>query len=125
MRCTTLTVSLTISRQKKMGVIVHICGQMRNVYAQVEMIHSDVLSFDSCVAMSDAKKHLKKHVLNGKCQHMDTGIWEAGESGTVSSQMLERWFRDYFTGMWSGNKITAYEYSGNQIGNRKATEEKS
>ena len=88
------------------------------------MIHSDVLSFDSCVAMSDAKKHLKKACADGKCQHMDTGIWESGESGTVSSQMLEGWFRDYFTGMWSGNKITAYEYSGNQIGNPESNRRK-
>ncbi len=54
-----------------------------------------MLSFDSCVAMSDAREHLKKHVLMG---NVSTWTLEFGirESGTVSSQMLERWFRDYF-----------------------------
>ena len=73
---------------EKMGVIVHICGQMRNVYAQVEMIHSDVLSFDSCVAMSDAKKHLKKHVLMG---NVSTWTLEFGKPEKVEQLAVKCW----------------------------------
>ena len=37
-----------------MGTIVHICGQMSPVYREVDLIHSNVLSFDSVVSMKAA-----------------------------------------------------------------------
>lgn len=52
-------------RDGKTGTIVHICGQMRSVFSQVDQIQSDALSFDSMVPMQQAKKHLKDRVLMG------------------------------------------------------------
>lgn len=45
--------------------IVHICGQMKNVYDEVNKIKSDVLSFDSIVPMKDARKNLGDRLLMG------------------------------------------------------------
>lgn len=70
------------------GKIMHICGQMKNVYAQAEMIHSDVLSFDSCVAMKDAKAHLKNHVLMG---NVSTWTLEFGEPEKVEQLAVKCW----------------------------------
>lgn len=64
------------------GSIVHICGQMKNVYRQAEMLHADVLSFDSCVAMKEAKEHLTKHVLMG---NVSTWALEFGEPEKVKA----------------------------------------
>ncbi len=47
------------------NTIVHICGQMHNVYSQINMVRSNALSFDSIVPMSDARKNLKNRVLMG------------------------------------------------------------
>ncbi len=52
-------------KDQAMGTIVHICGQMKNVYAQANLIRSDVLSFDSCVSMAEAKECLPGRVLMG------------------------------------------------------------
>ncbi len=46
-------------------VIVHICGQMRQVYSQAAMIESDVLSFDSIVPIREARAALPDRVLMG------------------------------------------------------------
>lgn len=45
--------------------IVHICGQMKAVYEQVNKVTSDVLSFDSIVPIDEAKKQLGNRVLMG------------------------------------------------------------
>lgn len=52
-------------RKEHAGTIVHICGQMRPVYNEVDELHSDVLSFDSVVPMKEAREHLKSRVLMG------------------------------------------------------------
>ncbi len=52
-------------QSEKMGTIVHICGQMRSVYEQVNQIHSDVLSFDSIVPMKKARENLRGRILMG------------------------------------------------------------
>lgn len=49
----------------KLGTIVHICGQMKSVYRQIDMVHSDALSFDSVVPMQEARKNLADRVLMG------------------------------------------------------------
>lgn len=46
-------------------VIVHICGQMRDVFAQVAEIRSDALSFDAVVPMSEARRMMPNRVLMG------------------------------------------------------------
>ena len=45
--------------------IVHICGHMKNVYKEVNEVHSNALSFDSAVPMMDARKNLADRVLMG------------------------------------------------------------
>lgn len=45
--------------------IVHICGQMHNVYSQIDMVGSNALSFDSVVPMKEAREHLPERVLMG------------------------------------------------------------
>lgn len=52
-------------KERHVATIVHICGQMKNVYSQADMIESNVLSFDSCVAMREARENIKRHVLMG------------------------------------------------------------
>lgn len=77
------------SLQKEiMGKIMHICGQMKNVYPQAEMIHSDVLSFDSCVAMRDAREHLKNHALMG---NVSTWTLEFGQPDKVEQLAVKCW----------------------------------
>ncbi|MDO5410887.1 MAG: MtaA/CmuA family methyltransferase [Lachnospiraceae bacterium] len=51
--------------QENKPVIIHICGQMKNVYPQLRQLKSDVLSFDSIVPMSEARKNLPNRVLMG------------------------------------------------------------
>jgi len=52
-------------KDKHAGTIVHICGQMRSVYKQVDMLHADALSFDAVVPMREARKNLGDRVLMG------------------------------------------------------------
>lgn len=66
----------------KTGVIVHICGQMKSVYKQIDMVKSDVLSFDSVVPMKEARKHLGDRVLMG---NVSTYALEFGEQEKVAA----------------------------------------
>lgn len=50
---------------KHAGTIVHICGQMRSVYEQINMVHADALSFDAVVPMKEARANLGDRVLMG------------------------------------------------------------
>lgn len=68
-------------QETKIGTIVHICGQMKNVYQQVDMVHSDVLSFDSVVSMKEARKNLEGRVLMG---NVSTYALEFGDPGRIS-----------------------------------------
>ncbi|MEG1505687.1 MAG: uroporphyrinogen decarboxylase family protein [Lachnospiraceae bacterium] len=52
-------------QKKKMGTIVHICGQMNPVYKEVQEVRSNALSFDSVVPMKEAREHLGNRVLMG------------------------------------------------------------
>lgn len=72
-------------QEEKMGTIVHICGQMKSVYQQVEKLHSDVLSFDSIVPMREAREHLKNRALMG---NVSTYALEFGDPKRV--KMLTR-----------------------------------
>jgi [methyl-Co(III) methanol-specific corrinoid protein]:coenzyme M methyltransferase len=66
--------------EQTMGTIVHICGQMKNVYEQVNKVRSDALSFDSMVPMSEARKQLGDRVLMG---NVSTYALEFGDSDKV------------------------------------------
>lgn len=68
-------------KEVPIGTIVHICGQMKNVYKQVGMVHSDVLSFDSVVSMKEARKNLKDRVLMG---NVSTYALEFGDPQRIS-----------------------------------------
>lgn len=52
-------------REKGVGTIVHICGQMNTVYAQVAEVRSHALSFDAIVSMTRARENLPGRVLMG------------------------------------------------------------
>lgn len=52
-------------QQKKLGTIVHICGQMHSVYPEIAKVKSSALSFDSIVPMREAREHLPDRVLMG------------------------------------------------------------
>lgn len=45
--------------------IVHICGQMKAVYPQLQKVNSHVLSFDSVVSMQEARENLPDRILMG------------------------------------------------------------
>ncbi len=61
---------------------------MKNVYPQAELIHSDVLSFDSCVSMREAREHLKKHALMG---NVSTWTLEFGQPEKVEQLAVKCW----------------------------------
>lgn len=69
-------------QKEKIGTIVHICGQMRSVYKQVDMIKSNALSFDSVVSMKNARENLPNRVLMG---NVSTYTLEFGTPEKVSS----------------------------------------
>lgn len=68
-------------QKEKIGTIVHICGQMRSVYKQVDMIKSDVLSFDSVVSMKNARANLQDRILMG---NVSTYTLEFGTPDKIS-----------------------------------------
>lgn len=68
-------------RAEGAGTIVHICGQMKAVYGQVDGIRSQVLSFDSMVPMSEAKANLPGRVLMG---NVSTYALEFGDPEKVA-----------------------------------------
>ncbi len=53
------------ARDRGCYTIVHICGQMNKVYNQIAKIRADILSFDSVVSISEAKKNLKGRLIMG------------------------------------------------------------
>ena len=65
----------------KLGAIVHICGKMKSVYQQVNMIHSDALSFDSVVSMREARQALQGRVLMG---NISTYTLEFGDCDKIA-----------------------------------------
>ena len=69
-------------QEEKIGTIVHICGQMRSVYKQVNMIKSDALSFDSVVSMKSARENLPNRILMG---NVSTYALEFGTPEKISS----------------------------------------
>ena len=52
-------------RTEGVGIIVHICGHMGNVYPQMNQVQADALSFDSVVPMKEARENLPGRVLMG------------------------------------------------------------
>ena len=75
-------------QEEKMGTIIHICGQMKPVYEQAKLLHSDVLSFDSCVAMREAKNNLPDRVLMG---NVSTYTLEFGDEEKVKTLAKKCW----------------------------------
>ena len=64
--------------------IVHICGHMKNVYKEVNEVHSNALSFDSAVPMMDARKNLADRVLMG---NVSTYTLEFGSDRTQLARL--------------------------------------
>jgi [methyl-Co(III) methanol-specific corrinoid protein]:coenzyme M methyltransferase len=69
-------------QSEETGTIVHICGQMRSVYEEINDVHSNALSFDSVVPMKEARAHLKDRVLMG---NVSTYALEFGEPEKVKA----------------------------------------
>ncbi|XCP86691.1 methylcobamide:CoM methyltransferase MtbA [Roseburia hominis] len=69
-------------QEEKLGTIVHICGQMSPVYAEVGEMHSSALSFDSIVPMKEAREHLESRVLMG---NVSTYALEFGDPDRVKA----------------------------------------
>jgi len=61
-------------------VIVHICGQMKNVYGKVKKLRSEVLSFDSIVNIKEAINNLPNHYIMG---NISTYALEFGEKEKI------------------------------------------
>ena len=70
--------------------VVHICGQMKNVYAEVGKIKSDVLSFDSIVNMKEVKENLPGRLVMG---NVSTYTIEFGEPGKIA-ELTKKCARD-------------------------------
>ncbi|NCB71188.1 MAG: MtaA/CmuA family methyltransferase [Clostridia bacterium] len=68
-------------KSENAGTIVHICGQMKSVYSQVDKINSDALSFDSLVSMKEARENLGNRVLMG---NVSTYTIEFGEPEKIA-----------------------------------------
>lgn len=79
----------SIHKENK-AVIVHICGQMKRVYNEMNEIKSDVLSFDSIVNMIDARKNLKDRILMG---NVSTYTIEFGEPEKIQ-RLTEKCIKD-------------------------------
>lgn len=67
---------------KNAGSIVHICGQMRSVYEQVNKIHANALSFDAVVPMREARNNLGNRVLMG---NVSTFALEFGDEKRIEN----------------------------------------
>ncbi|WP_425446520.1 methylcobamide:CoM methyltransferase MtbA [Dethiothermospora halolimnae] len=67
-------------KEENIGTIVHICGQMKNVYSQVNKIGSDILSFDSIVNINEAKESLGDRLIMG---NVSTYTIEFGDKSKV------------------------------------------
>ncbi|AGY78247.1 methylcobamide:CoM methyltransferase MtbA [Clostridium autoethanogenum] len=79
----------SVQKQNK-STIVHICGQMKRVYSEVNKVKSNALSFDSIVNMSDARKNLKDRVLMG---NVSTYAIEFGEAKKIA-ELTEKCVKD-------------------------------
>jgi MtaA/CmuA family methyltransferase len=73
-------------KEENIPVIVHICGQMKSVYPQLNKIKSDVLSFDSIVNISEARKNLGDRLLMG---NVSTYAIEFGDPEKIAQLTLK------------------------------------
>lgn len=77
-------------KKRDIPVIVHICGQMKSVYKEVNKIESDVLSFDSVISIKEAKEKLKGRIIMG---NISTYTIEFGERDKIIS-LTEKALKD-------------------------------
>lgn len=68
-------------KEENTSTIVHICGQMKKVYPQVNLVKSDVLSFDSLVSIKEAKENLPGRKIMG---NVSTYTIEFGEPEKIA-----------------------------------------
>ncbi len=68
-------------QKENIPTIVHICGQMKKVYPQLNKIKSDVLSFDSIVSIVEARENLGDRLLMG---NVSTYAIEFGDPRKIS-----------------------------------------
>lgn len=76
-------------RERGVGTIVHICGQMSPVYDQVSEIRSHALSFDAVVSMRQAREHLAGRVLMGNVSTYALEFGNPDQIGNLSESCLK------------------------------------
>ena len=81
---------IDVIHEENIPVIVHICGQMKKVYPQLNMIKSDVLSFDSIVSINEARSNLGDRLLMG---NVSTYVIEFGDPEKIS-ELTQKCVRD-------------------------------
>ena len=69
-------------QKEGVGIIVHICGRMNGVYEQLDLVDADALSFDSVVAIKEARENLPERILMG---NVSTYTLEFGEPEKVKT----------------------------------------
>ncbi len=67
---------------KGIPTIIHICGQMKNVYKEVNQIKSNALSFDAMVNLEEARKELPTRCIMG---NLSTYAIEFGSPDKIKS----------------------------------------
>lgn len=74
-------------KKENLYIIVHICGQMSNVYEEVNKINADALSFDAIVSMAEAKKNLPDKVIMGNVSTytLEFGTHDSVKNLTINS----------------------------------------
>ena len=78
-----------ISKPVHWHMIGHLqTNKVKYIVDKAELIHSDVLSFDSCVSMREAREHLKKHALMG---NVSTWTLEFGQPEKVEQLAVKCW----------------------------------
>jgi [methyl-Co(III) methanol-specific corrinoid protein]:coenzyme M methyltransferase len=77
-----LNMLLSGVKQSGVSTIVHICGNMRSVYREVNDVRCDVLSFDSVVSIKEARAALGNRLLMG---NVSTYVLEFGDKDKVES----------------------------------------
>ncbi|MEN1762239.1 methylcobamide:CoM methyltransferase MtbA [Anoxynatronum sibiricum] len=77
-------------QKEKTATIIHICGQMKKVYPEVNLITSDVLSFDSMVSIEEARNNLGNRLLMG---NVSTFAIEFGEPKKIA-ELTRKCVRD-------------------------------
>lgn len=77
-------------RAKGAHTIVHICGQMKNVYSEVQLVQADALSFDALVNLAEAKSNLENRRIMGNVSTYALEFAEAHKIQALTLQCIQQ-----------------------------------